>query len=490
MSPSVSVRLLLTQSDARLVELARGGHERAFEALVERYRRPLLGYCRHQLLPHERAEDAVQQGLLRAWLALRDGTEVRDVKPWLYSIVHNTALNMRRSGYSYAQLSETLCGAGAPAEDLDRRIAVREALAGLAALPEMQREALLRTAVDGSSYQDAATKLGLSEGAVRGLVHRARVALRTGATALTPSPLLSWMLGSGSTDAPLASRLAEVGAGGGGSAGLVVGLAKLAATAATAVVVVGGIGVSRQARDAHRPRTHRSVHAAVSASTVGAPGARAEHDESGLAASRAGAGRSRSTHALPLHRTVAFRAGRGSRGVPRAAHTPRRHLTLAPASRPALLQLSTPSLPTAHRDGSNGDSEDGGRSGGSGTGGGTDGENRQGSSANDGGATESGHSSHTAAPDRSQASDGGQDASRSESGSSASGGGTQSEVSRGHNPDNHTQSSPGDSGGRDQESRGEGTNAQGTTPEGGASTNTEPLGAAGGESEGQRGGKD
>lgn len=68
MSPSVSVRLLLTQSDARLVELARAGHERAFEALVERYRRPLLGYCRRLLLPHERAEDALQQGLLQAWL--------------------------------------------------------------------------------------------------------------------------------------------------------------------------------------------------------------------------------------------------------------------------------------------------------------------------------------------------------------------------------------------------------------------------------------
>ncbi len=97
-SPSVSVRLLRTQSDARLVELARAGHERAFEALVERYRRALLGYCRRQLLPHERAEDALQQGLLQAWLALREGVEVRHARPWLYSIVHNTALNMPSGG--------------------------------------------------------------------------------------------------------------------------------------------------------------------------------------------------------------------------------------------------------------------------------------------------------------------------------------------------------------------------------------------------------
>src|SRR5947209_1643138 len=138
MSPSISVHLLSTQSDSRLVELARQGHERAFEALVHRYRRALLGYCRRLLLTDERAEDALQHGLLRAWMALQSGTEVRDAKSWLYRIVHNSAINMlRESGYDYGELSETLSGAGAPEDDLDRRIAVREALAGLAALPEL-----------------------------------------------------------------------------------------------------------------------------------------------------------------------------------------------------------------------------------------------------------------------------------------------------------------------------------------------------------------
>src|SRR6266511_2021014 len=110
MSPSVTVRLLATQSDARLVELARQGHERAFEALVQRYRRPLLGYCRRVLLPEARAEDALQQALL----SLQRGDEVRDARAWLYRIVHNTALNaLRGSGYDYAELSEALSGAHA-----------------------------------------------------------------------------------------------------------------------------------------------------------------------------------------------------------------------------------------------------------------------------------------------------------------------------------------------------------------------------------------
>ena len=46
MSPRISIRLLAAQSDQRLLALVDEGHERAFEALVQRYRRPLLRYCR------------------------------------------------------------------------------------------------------------------------------------------------------------------------------------------------------------------------------------------------------------------------------------------------------------------------------------------------------------------------------------------------------------------------------------------------------------
>src|SRR5829696_5550986 len=93
--PSPSIVLLRTQSDARLVALAREGHERAFEAIVERYRRQLLRACR-RLLPDARAEDALQQALVAAWRGLERGDEVRELRPWLHRIAHNTALNLLR----------------------------------------------------------------------------------------------------------------------------------------------------------------------------------------------------------------------------------------------------------------------------------------------------------------------------------------------------------------------------------------------------------
>src|SRR4051794_31395073 len=62
---SPSSVLLRTQSDERLVVLARAGHERAFEAIVERYRGALPRTAR-RYLPEARGEDATNRAPARA----------------------------------------------------------------------------------------------------------------------------------------------------------------------------------------------------------------------------------------------------------------------------------------------------------------------------------------------------------------------------------------------------------------------------------------
>ena len=248
MSPLLSHAILRAQSDERLIDLAREGHERAFEALVDRYRRPLHRHIR-KLLPEARAEDAVQQAFINAWTALERGVEVREPRAWLYRVAQNAALNaLRVQGYEYDELQESLRSHLArPEEDHERRWVMRRTLAGLAALPEAQREALLRTAVEGRSQQQVAAELGLSEGAVRGLVYRARTALRAAATALTPSPLLGWAVAFASGGGPSSTteRIAEIAAGGGtASAGAV--LAKAGAVVAVTGALAGGAVAVRE----------------------------------------------------------------------------------------------------------------------------------------------------------------------------------------------------------------------------------------------------
>jgi RNA polymerase sigma factor (sigma-70 family) len=276
MSPRISIRVLAGQSDQRLVALVREGHERAFEALVHRYRRPLLRYCRRLRLSDARAEDVLQQAFLQAWLALGRGVEVRELKPWLYRIVHNAAVNSMRGPLdSHAQLSDAPLARAAIAGDseLERRAALRDALADVAALPRLQQQAIFLTAVDGQTHDEVASALGISHGALRGLLYRARSSLRSAAAALTPPPLVAWAAGraGGAAAGPLSTeRLAELatGAGGAGLAGLAL---KGAVVAVTAAVVASGAAVVSQRHDA----TARHLGQGPSAPAGDAPAASA-----------------------------------------------------------------------------------------------------------------------------------------------------------------------------------------------------------------------
>jgi RNA polymerase sigma factor (sigma-70 family) len=259
MSPlAISLRFLQTQPDERLVALARDGHERAFEALVRRYRSQLLAYCRRVAPRGTAPEDILQQGLLQAWRALSAGAEVREARAWLYRIVHNVAISALRASGDVPD--GVIASAGAPGVEqvVEQRMAARDALAGLAALPDLQRQVMVSTALDGRSHEEIAAALGLSSGSVRGLIYRARSTLRAAAAAVIPAPVIEWAAGeAGSASAGLA------GAGSAGLGALILkGSAILAvgAVAGTAAVVVG----------------HRSHHAR--ASTASSSAARSDQE--------------------------------------------------------------------------------------------------------------------------------------------------------------------------------------------------------------------
>ena len=246
MSPRPPLRRLGGLSDERLLALVREGHEQAFDALVSRYQCQLVTYCRRLGLSESRAEDAVQQSFLNAWLAIRRGDEVRNLRAWLTRIAHNRSLNMMQASAEVrsSELDIALLGDSYLARsDPDEGLAVRDALADVAALPQMQREALILSAVDGRSYEEVAQKLGISEGAVRGLVHRARTALRDAAAVLSPIPLLrsaaGWLRGS-STSAARALEIASPS----GAAPMGGALGRGLASAATALVLAAGVAVS------------------------------------------------------------------------------------------------------------------------------------------------------------------------------------------------------------------------------------------------------
>jgi RNA polymerase sigma factor (sigma-70 family) len=258
--------VLSTQSDERLVDLVRAGSEPAFETIVERYRRALMRYV-SRLLPPERAEDVVQQSFVNAYEAMHRGGAELNLRPWLYRIAHNTALNaLRDRGLRHDELDERMDGVERPDQALERTQRLRDLLVAVQALPERQRDAILLRELEGRSYAEIALALGVTDGAVRQLLNRARNSLRAAAAALTPMPLLT-RLAAGDSAEPAAARAAEiVGVGAAGSGAV---MAKVCATALVTGAVVGGAAV---VPDGGRDERHGA--------SVGAAEAQAAEDSS------------------------------------------------------------------------------------------------------------------------------------------------------------------------------------------------------------------
>jgi RNA polymerase sigma factor (sigma-70 family) len=256
MTPLLSTPLLRAQSDGRLTALAASGHDRAFEAIVERYRRPLQRYLR-RLLSEALAEDVLQATFVRAWQALSAGTEVRDLRPWLYRIAHNQAVNALRAAGSALPETRELAALSTEAE-VEQREELRATLDGIDALPGRQRAAILAVAVADRPHADVAAELGLSDGALRQLLLRARSALRAAATAITPYPIVSWVASGQEVGA---ARVAEVAASAGG--------AGVAIKAGAAVLAAGAVIAGAPAlRDEHvaAPAAAKRAHREHSAS--------------------------------------------------------------------------------------------------------------------------------------------------------------------------------------------------------------------------------
>ena len=165
-------------SDQRLASMATAGDRRAFTEIYERYHQPLYRYCRALLRHDDDARDALQNTMLKAIGALPGETRTIELKPWLYRIAHNESISILRARVPSAELDESSLGVVAGA---DRVAADRERLRGLVSdlskLSEQQRGALVLKELGGLDFSEIATTFGVSPGAARQAVYKARLAL-------------------------------------------------------------------------------------------------------------------------------------------------------------------------------------------------------------------------------------------------------------------------------------------------------------------------
>jgi RNA polymerase sigma factor (sigma-70 family) len=140
----------------------------------------LRRYARSLTRDQADAEDLVQEALVRAYERKASFRSDGSIRSWLLSILHNTFIDQTRSRRSEAARNEKVAELAEhqamPAqEDVVRLTQVRDAFL---TLPEDQRAALHLVAIEGMSYQDAASVLDIPVGTLMSRLGRARAALR------------------------------------------------------------------------------------------------------------------------------------------------------------------------------------------------------------------------------------------------------------------------------------------------------------------------
>jgi RNA polymerase sigma-70 factor (ECF subfamily) len=130
----------------------------------------LVSLCRDRSL----AEDLMQDTFIRATRAM-GGYRGGSPKAWLFSIARTVYLDDVRRRARRPVLVEERDTAAAPTSDPVEQDAIERALGRL---PERQRTALLLSDRVGLAGSEVAFALGISEGAARVLVHRARQGFR------------------------------------------------------------------------------------------------------------------------------------------------------------------------------------------------------------------------------------------------------------------------------------------------------------------------
>ena len=183
-----------------VVDRAVAGDDAAFIVLVERHRSELHRHCRRLLISSERAEDALQETLLRAWRARSHFAGRATFRTWLYRIATNSCLDemcrdrrrpVRLGPDTVADPSgEPVSTDPGPDALLEASEAVERACRTMIELlPPRQRAVLILCDVLRCSSGEAAQLLGTTVAAVNSARQRARVTLQ-GPRGQRPEPRL------------------------------------------------------------------------------------------------------------------------------------------------------------------------------------------------------------------------------------------------------------------------------------------------------------
>lgn len=179
---------MTTEAEDILVRKAQGGDRSAFEELIRRTSR--LVYARLYLETGDvhRSEDLLQETLLTAFRSLSKLAEPKAFRTWLLTIAQNVLTDTIRREQRQKRAAPPSAGPAALAQVADKTPRPEEQLAHsetrarvlavLRSLPEEYRLPLTLRYLTGADYETIQMQMGVSNGSLRGLLHRGLKMLR------------------------------------------------------------------------------------------------------------------------------------------------------------------------------------------------------------------------------------------------------------------------------------------------------------------------
>ena len=180
-------------SDTDLMLQLKAGDDSAFDYLVEKFRRPLIGFMYRMARNQSVAEELAQEVFLRVYRSRQSYAAEAKFSTWLYRIATNLALNHIRDTRNERMLAsvsldepdeesgrtlEVADSRSTVEEDLVRQERLRAIRQCVEELPERQRLAVVMHKYQEMEYREIAGVLKMSESAVKSLLFRAYESLR------------------------------------------------------------------------------------------------------------------------------------------------------------------------------------------------------------------------------------------------------------------------------------------------------------------------
>lgn len=174
--------------DAALVARAQQGEMVAFEVLVVKYQRRVAATIRRVVREDRIAEELTQEVFLSVYVALANFRQDGDFAAWLFTIARNAARSYLRSAQNRqddrpvqsldnADDTDRFGLAPSPEEEATAHQLFERIDAEVAALPDLQRRALLMREIDGLDYKAIAAALEQPVNTVKSHIFRAREAI-------------------------------------------------------------------------------------------------------------------------------------------------------------------------------------------------------------------------------------------------------------------------------------------------------------------------